>query len=235
MVAVLLLLTTLQQTPPPFAEVELDKVRAYHDLKLFHEEMTCTLTAGPNEVKIERSTFIDGSKFHCIQLVNATQRYESICDGSREWTISRPDRQYGDVAADTAFDPTAEVIKATNQHFYFRFDSDRPAQFACDPDFTPVSMETVTEGKDKLRKLVYSAVSKTGHTMTMTEWFLPDRWILKKVLLIGQSDVGDTRLECAMSTLDFEPTMPPDVFKLDPAIVDGYKKIDGTVSWPIGR
>ena len=60
--------------------------------------------------------------------------------------------------------------------------------------------------------------------MVVTQWFLPDKWIVKRFTIDGMSDTGPVRLKGEVGVLDFKATIPSNEFLLDPALVSGYEK-----------
>lgn len=64
--------------------------------------------------------------------------------------------------------------------------------------------------------------------MTITQWSLADRWIMKRFLIMGEGEDGPLELKGRAKLLDFKAEHSPSAFALDATKVQGYQKMGGT-------
>src|SRR5207237_6947943 len=114
--------------------------------------------------------------------------YEALCDGKLGWSIDHNRKVYfeGKASFPDVFDAKAARVTTPPDSFNFSFTSYQPIQFVLDPPLEIKSIETVKEGTETLRKVVASKTKANGSTLTIVQWFLPDKWILRKFTLDGQ-------------------------------------------------
>ena len=217
-----------QQAPASFEELEIDKLAAYHGLKSFHETMDVSSTINGSTTKVKRDTIMDGDKLHVVLSDSGGPKIEQICDGTNCWFIFRPKRIYFEEKADpTPFDPKAHLLKTDPDTGSMNLNFGIPLQFAHDPAPTIASCELVQAGREKLMKVVALATGTEGRKMTITQWFLPDRWILKRATMIGEGKDGPISIAAEVSRLDFKAVIGPRDFLLDRTVEQSFQKADG--------
>lgn len=222
----LTLLIALQE-PKTFEEIELAKIKAYHELSGFREVMTITLRSEETAV-FKRTIELDGPKHRAIFIMPGDAKLENVCDGATSRMIMHANKVYTDKKVDpwSSFDAKALLTKPEEDSLKFEFDTaEKPVLFGCSPPLVLKSFETLQEGGAKLRKVVASSTSKKGRTVTVTQWFLPDRWLIKQFRISGTGENGPIDVEGKSDKLEFNVTFPPDEFALDPAIVKDFQKV----------
>jgi hypothetical protein len=209
---------------PTFEELELNKIKTYNSLKNFHEELTVTSVQNGKTYQFARSTWIDGARSHSY-LDMGTGKVESVCDGKTDWIIVPSQGSYYETKLNppSKFDPKAWLLKADADGFNFTMSTEEPVKFACHLPFNVVSLDTVKEGGQALRKVVLSVTNSEGTKLTITQWFLPDRWLLKRFDVNTGPD-GPINMKGEMTTLDLHASAPADEFKLDPKKVEHLQK-----------
>jgi hypothetical protein len=227
MLAAWIALSLFAQKQVTFEDVELEKIKAYHDLKAFHEELEIDITTNGEVSILRRSTFLDGEKAHSILITPQQTKDESFSDGEKQWTIARAEKQFWEIKTDnnSKFDPKSELIKAIPNAFNFLCNWGRPVQFQPDPPPTLVSDEIVEVAKESLRRVKFMTTSPTG-IITITQWFQPDKWILKQFLVEMSNNDASVTMRRTETVQDFKPSIPPTEFTFDPKLVAGYAKGD---------
>jgi len=220
------LLTLLAAPPfPTFEELEIDKIKAYFELKAFHEELEVTDVEAAKTYLVTRSTKMDGLRSHSTG-GTGTSKVESVCDGKTSWLIFTSQASYYESKIDqtAAFDPKTWLLKADADGFNFAMNTTEPVQFACHLPLKVVSVEVVKEGAQNLRKVVASATNSKGIKLTITQWFLPDKWLVKR-FSVDTGPTGPINMKGVMTTLDLHATFPATEFNLDPKMVEHFQKM----------
>jgi hypothetical protein len=213
--------------PKTFEELEIAKLSAYHDVKAFQSVMDLSVTTAGNVATMHVRAMRDGERSYQVVTRSDGAPLESGSDGKNVWGIYPDQKVYTEHPADSfaAFDPKASLLAATSNNFKFNFGSDTQMQFASDPAFFLQSIEPVAVDGVKLRKAVASIVNKDGNTIVLTQWFLADKWLLKRFIVTGYSDNGAFAMKGDL-TLNQSATIDDKLFTLDPSKVQGYEKRD---------
>jgi hypothetical protein len=218
------------QTPKTFEDLEIEKLKAYHGLKTFHEVLDLKVDSGqPNEtpVVLKRETFMDGDRFHVIENADAAGRIEALFDGKIHYLIYHPNKTLTKTLDDgKPFDFKANLLTAGFHVFNMNVNSGMPFQIAADPQPQIQSIETVTEGKKDFRKVVAITSSTRGNQIRITEWFLPDRWILDHATVREETRDSPMSADLTVKTLEFDATPDPKEFVFDQATLKGYKQVN---------
>ena len=213
------LLVTLQ-TPTTFEALELAKIRAYHELKTCREVWEVEI----GDQKLGRDSIIDDGQYRVVITVG-DGRFISLADKKTSWMLMEPQKVYYESEIKPwTFDPKESLLKAAKDEFQFKFDSNKPMQFALSTEVKLMPIEEVTVDKEKLRKVVALAKNAKGHEISITQWFLPDRWLLKRFSVKGQGDGGPFEFGGVAKVLDLKAKIDPADFKLDPESIKGYQK-----------
>jgi len=213
--------------PKTFEDFELAKLVAYHGLKNFTSDMRITMSAAGQTSDLRLINRFDGEMFHSKVMTGEGASLEVGADGKRMWAIFPSDKAYfeGPIEAGKPYDAKAHLLKVEKESFRFNFGTEVQVQFSCDPPFKIKSISTVKEGTTTLREVVASVTNAKGHTLNLTQWFLPDRWILKRFSMKGQTEAGVTVFK-GEAALSLNAKFTPDEFKLDRASVIGFVKRD---------
>jgi hypothetical protein len=125
------------------------------------------------------------------------------------------------------FDPKTKLAKAEPESIKFTYTaSDDPILFACDPPFVLRSIDEVTEKDRKLRRAV-AVTGKNGRSVTLTQWFLPDRWLLTRFVIEGEDKEGKIKIVGNVLKMELNRTYNDKSFKPEPELVLGYRRIGG--------
>ena len=214
------------QTPKTFQDIEIAKIMAFHGLVKFKMDLTVSFDIGTSKAVTNVETILDGNHRHVkISLPDST-RMEYVDNGSTIWFINHSLKSYVETkyVPEASFDPKANLLKVAPLRFDFNFSSDQPVQFASDPPPIVQSISIVRDGGSTLRKVVASCTSKKGHKITITQWFLPNRWIVKRFEVVGQSDSGPFTGK-GEAKIDFNSPPRPREFE-PPKDVSTYKKVE---------
>ena len=183
MLSTFIALAFLAQAPKTFEDFELAKIKAYHGIQTFREELDVDLKMGEQGFTLLRTSALDGPKQHCTMNLSNPGRFEFISDGTTSWAIGYPEKQYSITKLDPTekFDPKAALTKVEADSFFFNFNAGSPTQFACEPEPTLVSNESVQDGTGTARRVVFKSTSRKGkHANHSPQWFEPDLMDLKK-------------------------------------------------------
>lgn len=71
-------------------------------------------------------------------------------------------------------------------------------------------------------------MSPRGNTLTVTQWFLLDRWILKRFTVLIEGPDGPNAIRGEIK-LDFKAAHGASEFTLKPEAIEGCEKHDGEV------
>lgn len=216
------------QAPKSFEDLEIEKIKAYHGLKGFREEFKIELK-GDDSSYVTRSVELDAGRFRAVIVMPEGQKMEDLFDGITNRIIMHESKTYFDVPFDKSrpFDPKDYLAKTEGESLKFSFASaGTPIQFACDPPLVIKSIETVQEGSARLRRVIATSAGKSGRTLTITQWFLPDKWLLKRFKIEGVGQSGPIHVEGTAVKLDLDAKFDAKHFTLDPATISGYKKLD---------
>lgn len=225
LVALTTLMLQSSTTPKTFEDLELDKITAYHNLKDFREEMDIEV----GDAKIHRTTMMDGDRSHIICTLSDGTKMESVCDGIVGWAILHSQKQYFERKIDrnATFDPKQFLLKTVPDSFNFNFNGGQPVQFALSPAFEITSVETIKDDGETLRKVVATSKKPNGHYLTLTQWFLPDRWLVKRFTIDGVGNDGPIRGRGEATKLRFDAKYTSPDFALDSTLIQGYQKVEG--------
>lgn len=220
--------------PKTFEDLEIAKIVAMHEVKNLRMETTISLPSpdGPAH-EIHLKMLVLGDRRRCSVIADDQVQLEVIDNSPTSWIIVPPQRKYAEIKPDTTkepkFDPKEQLLKAEPDSFSFKFDSDEPVRFAPYSAFVLQPMEVVHEGSNTLRKVAASITSKkTGNKITVTQWFLPDKWFLKRFTIEGRGQDGPISLKGEASVLDFKSALRDSDFILDMTTVQGFDKVDNT-------
>jgi len=209
--------------PETFDALEIAKITATHGIKHFRSVTNISGVTGQGVIKV--TDVEDGGRSHVTIKFPDGSNMEIIDDGSTVWSIVDQAKQYSEakrIQTDT-FDPKEMLLKS-HASVKFNFTYEGQMQFAADPQFVLAGIEKVQEAGASLRKAVATATSAKGNKVTITEWFMPDKWIMKRFSLVGQGESGSVSVKGEVSSIDFEATPLPGEFALDPARISGYTK-----------
>ena len=224
-----LILFAIGQVPKTFEDLEIEKIKAYHGLTAFRETMRITLSADASPDAIVRLIELDGKRQRGVFMLPGGAKMETVCDGATNRSFLHEAKAYADVAVDKkqAFIPKDLLAKADAESVQFEFTAGgQPVLMACDPQFKLQSVTTVKEGAEQLRKAISFATKEPGRTLTLTQWFLADRWILKRFNIEGQGKEGPVCIE-GVAKLEFDVKFRPLHFAMDPKAIEGYQKVGG--------
>jgi hypothetical protein len=224
------------QVPKTFEDLELAKIVAVHDLKNLKMEMTLPIPLNGELRDGHVDMLFSGDRRKCTISADGAVQMETIDNPPYHSVVVPPQKKYEEVKSDPpkdlAFDPKTHLLKTPQDEFRFQFESSGTVQFSPGPEFVLSQVEAVQEGTTKLRKIVAKATSKsTGHVLTVTQWFLSDKWILKKFTIDSQTDDGAISLRGEVTLLDFKATFKDADFVLDRSSIQGYEKVDGVLSF----
>ena len=224
----LIALLALRQTPKTFEDLELEKIKAYHAQKTFSEELELKSTDENGKVyKVLRTTLMDGDRSHIVAHLPDHSVVESFDDGKNSCVIMYSKKLYlTSTSTGAAFDPKSALIKADPDHGNMALNGELPYLIATNPTPEIKSIETVHENGETLRKVEASATNSVGHTTKITEWFLPDLWILKHAIVEGIGKDGPFKDELTVSKLDFHAKVREVDFAFDPSKVQGFQRVD---------
>jgi hypothetical protein len=226
----------LGQAPKTFEDLEIAKIVAMHDLKRVRMEFNLELPPEQGEThKLTYSRLVMGD--HCRSTVRFDDevQVDMITAPPYLWIVMPKAKKYTEIKDTTPkaqpFDPKQDLLKADPDTFNFKCD-ECAAKFAPAKEISIQSIETVHEGKAEYRKVIASIKSKsTGHVLTITQWFLPDKWIVKRFSIIGESSEGPVNYKGEATVIDLDPKLKDSDFVLDMSAVAGFEK---TVAGPNG-
>ncbi|HWD40016.1 MAG TPA: hypothetical protein VG944_14295 [Fimbriimonas sp.] len=233
----LIALLAITSDPKTFQEVEIAKAVAIHEAERLSLDYTATMQQEGQTKEMRIVMAKDGKREHDKIKVDGELMAESICDGRTSWMILDPQKAYleAKLEAITEFDPKKVLVKCEPMSFNYGFTSNSQFGFACDPPLELKSIEAVKEGDEPLRKVVGAATTAKGSSITITQWFLADKWILKKFNLHGRTQDGDFDIEGEASKIDFDPKFKDTEFDFDPARIQGYTKQEAPAPQSGGR
>jgi hypothetical protein len=220
------------QAPKTFKQLELAKIVAFHELKSVHlEEMLTTENGGaatPGGAS-RTSIFQEGNRVHWLFSAPDGTRVEALDDGLTTWLIFHHRKEYW-VMSDNklpAFKAEQKLIEAPPGQFKFNPMGTGPFQFASNPPPEIESIASAVLDGETLRKVVASVTSAKGNRLTVTQYFVPDRWVAKRaeVTIVGPST--NVRMSARLTTLDFHPAFTHGEFQFDPSKVKGYERHEG--------
>jgi hypothetical protein len=217
------------QTPKTIRDLESAKVEAIRGIKSFRLEMNSitVFSLDTKSVSSHVTMLRDGDRFRINRQVAGVTE-EDVNDGQTMWSIfSAPKkiyREYPDDASHMA-GPMKHPTRAKPQSWYLDFDWFQ-ARFDSDTPLKIKSIEDVHEGTSTLRKVIASDEAKgKPATMTLIQWFLPDKWILKRFYLNGHNENGPFMCQGEVTVLDFNAKITPRDFALDPSMIKGFRKV----------
>lgn len=218
----------LSQAPTTFVEVELEKIKAYVGLRAFREEMHISLSPGDPRGDFVRLIEIDGSMSRAVILMPDLTRLQAVCDGKTRWAVHQASKTYseGPASDGKTFKPSDHLAKAKEvDSFELDFDSvDRPVRFDANPGFVLKSIAEESLDGEKLRKVVAVSVrTDKAKQVTLTQWYLPDKWILKSFTLTSE---GKTLAEGRCKVLDFNATFERGYFVFNADSIKGFKRVN---------
>lgn len=194
--------------------------------------MTLNVSTGDGGAhELHMKTLVAGDRLRGSVIADGELQVEIIDDPPRHWIIVPPQRKYAldksKLAEDAKYDPRGDLLKAEPDSFKFRDDSDEQVQFAPVNRFVLQPMEIVHEGGSLLRKFVATITSRTtGHVLTVTQWFLPDVWIVKRFSVVGNMPSGPLSIKGEATLIDFKPHIKESEFLLDMSSVEGFEKVN---------
>jgi hypothetical protein len=223
-----LALWVISSTPKTFEDLEIAKIEALHGIKTFRWQMTVSLHSEGKDYSMKATMLRDGARGESDSSMPNVLELRTVTDGSTIWTLRDPQKVYEEAKLDPneVFDPKKLLIANHPHSFNYAFGTDNTFGFACDPPLNLMSLATVQEGGIALRKAVATSTNEKGQTLTLTQWFLPDKWILKRFTIDGKGDGGPFHADAEATTIDFKAKIGPKDFNLDPAMLTGYTKQD---------
>lgn len=226
MLASAIILLAVLQTPKSMEELELAKIKAWDELRLYREVLVMSL----NGAKLTKTYVKSGHRFYARIDLPDGSHLETLNNGEMGWTLLHRRKTYyeGKVESPLPDDPKSRVLKAEEGAVQFKFDDREPVRFATNPMPEITSTEVVEEGGKKLRRVIARATGKSGGTITFTQWFLPDRWIIKKFKIEGGGEDGPFTFTGEATEIDFKPKIDEAIFTLDPKQIEGYTKAEGS-------
>lgn len=222
MVASFVVLATLIQAPKTLEDLDLLKIKAYQALKTYRDVLTIEIETS----KLTKTTLKDGVRFHSNLSLPDGSKMESYNNGSMSWVILHAQKTYVEskVAQSLEFDPKSHLLKAEEGSLQFKFEDNRPVQFATTPSLPITLSDTVKEGNKELRRFVTSGTGKSGKKLTITQYFLPDRWIVVRFMVEGEGESGPTLAKGEVTEQDFKAKVSDSLFKPDLKKLEGYSK-----------
>lgn len=219
---------SIAQVPKTFEDVEIEKIRAYVGLKTFREEMHISMRPGDPRGDFVRLIEIDSPMSRSIILMPDLTRFQAVCDGKTRWTIQHAAKEYteGSVDSGKPFKPSEHLANAEEvDSFEIEFSSgDQPIRFAASPNFKLGAMTEEHVAGERERKVLATATKADKTQIRLTQWFLADKWILKRFRL----EKGVELLaEGKCKKLELNAKFEPSYFVMNPALIQGYKKIEG--------
>ena len=228
MTHLLVFISLIAQPPKSLSEVEINKILAFHELQNYREILEVELIRNGNDhYSMKAVTCIAGKKLHFVLTSPDGNRLESIVDGKISTLIVASSKVYCSYPypADAKFDPRAHLLKIEPGKFSFNSSSGAPFRFSMDPDLPITSDGLVEVDHAKFRRVVVSGVGTSGRRVSITQYFLPDRWLLQRFEIEGEAETGTFYLNGKVTVSEFSPKFPETEFLFDPKAVDGFKKL----------
>ena len=243
MISVLLLIATRAPQNPPaapltFEDVEIAKIRAFHDLPRFELEAEIK---SPHQDTVF-TVLKDGSRWDIAPKdlgKHYNNQFEIFDDGNNTLYIlddSHTLVSKGD--AEGPLDPMTLLLKSGPSFAEGNYEVNRQPQFSIDPSFAIVSDESVRLDGHRRRKVVAKFPPHDGllgeTQITITQWFLPDKWIAMRTEVAGSTSRGPVDATWQVKKFDPNPKNTEKVFALVTSRIATYKKYDST-GRPLGQ
>lgn len=219
------------QALPTFEEVEKNKYQAFAALTSF--KGTYVVVSVPEQglaVRQEVQLTL-GEKGRRIKIsVDGNAGLESGWTQDQKWLVSHPNKTY-------VFKQESKGFKVTNPYhalgvdkgsFNFTVDEYGP-RFATDPAAKVTAKQKATLDGAQTVKVDAQAVNAAGNgEVTVTQWFLPDSWYLKRFEVVLTSK-GKELLKIVgfLQDANFKASLPESQFQLPAEVGRNYKKVEG--------
>ena len=229
MILPLFALFAAAQNPKSFEDLELAKIVTWHNVKhmRFEEKLTSTEENGDVHV-IGVSVLIQGDKSRASLKIDDQPLLISLTNPPESWVVAPSQKKYFQQKIDTtkrpAFDAKEHLLKADPDTFNLTFDTDEPIRFGPAKKFVIRSFTTVREGGESLRKVEATITNKEGRSLVVTQWFLLDKWIVKRFTVARSGQSSKIAMKGVATTIDFEPNAKDSEFVLDRSTIAGFEK-----------
>lgn len=225
-IMILLLAAALLELPT-WDEVSQAKHAAYRNLSDYFETWSVRILDENGEESFFFDRYIAGAKYRISLRRGTTFVLESGYDGTQQWMVLHEARVFSTREGPNEvflrkWQPAAPDAVAKNS-FRFNFTDGYDISFLSNPPLAVVSDEIEAE----VRKIRSQAKrSDTGATVTLTEWFRKDTWILARFdveIVDGERELS--RIEARIVNHSFEAKNPDARFNLPQAVQEGYRRV----------
>jgi len=217
MLGIAIALCAVDKTPRTFEELEDAKVNAFHSIERARIECRAHVLGDVSQTKAKYSkwfhyefsvsTLIDGSRYHSTVKHDNGEGEEFLSDGAHSWMVNFGRLlDFGPIQKDQ-FDPKA--FNATRMDLKWANPNRGLLLFNVVAKFKLKGSPTTETVKGQVLRKVVSNIPGDG--TTLTQWFLPDRWILKKAILVGPA--GEYTDTFEFPKIDFNPVIRASEFK----------------------
>lgn len=212
---------------PTWDEVAQAKHAAYRTLADYFETWSVRIIDEDGEESFLFDRYIAGQKYRISLRRGTTFVLESGYDGAKQWMALHDARAYAvregpNEVFSRKWQPPSPDAVAKNS-FRFNFTDGYDISFLSNPPLVVISDETAGD----LRKIRSQAKrADTGATVTLTEWFRKDMWILARFdveIIDGQRELS--RIEGRIVNHSFEAKNPDARFNLPQAVEQGYRRV----------
>ncbi|MEW5884067.1 MAG: hypothetical protein AB1725_07575 [Armatimonadota bacterium] len=212
---------------PTWDEVSQAKHAAYRTLGDYFETWSVRILDEEGEESFLFDRYIAGAKYRISLRRGTTFVLESGYDGTRQWMALHDARAFSvregpNETFTRKWQPAAADTVAKNS-FRFNFTDGYDITFLSNPPLAVVSDEVDGEMR-KVRSQAKRA--DTGATVTLTEWFRKDKWILARFdveIVDGERELS--RIEGRVVNHSFEAKNPDTRFNLPQAVQEGYRRV----------
>jgi hypothetical protein len=166
---------------------------------------------------------INGDLMSCQVMSSGQKAVDIVFDGTQTWEVNHQNQTYYHYSGGS-FHPR-DYLPVTAAGGTLKIGQNLPLLplfLSYQPSPSLKSIELVKEGTEVYRKVEFGEKSKKGNSLTLTEWFFPDRWILKKATF--RTSIGYSA-DFIASNFNFSDKTPASEFKINPETLKGYKEI----------
>ena len=219
------------QTLPTFEDVEKNKYQAFAALATF--KGTFVVVSVPQEglavrQEVELSLGQTGRRIKIS--VNGVPGFESGWTQDQKWIVSHAAKSYVSKQEAKAFKVTAPYHPLSVEKGAFNFTVDEYGpRFATDPRASVVSKDKVTFEGAQLTRIVAQAVNPSSNgEVSVTQWFLPDTWYLKRFeVVLTSKGTQLLKLVGFLQDGNFKASLPESTFQLPAEVSRNYKRVEG--------
>jgi len=222
-----LLLFAPLQNPIAWDEVAKAKHAAYRTLEDYYETWSVRILDEDGEDSFLLDRYLAKDKYRISLRKGTTFVLESGYDGQRKWIVSHERRAYavlqGPNEAYAAPWKPADPKTVPANSFHFNFLDGYDLTFQSNPP-----LQVVEDQSEELYRRIRSKAVRTdtGATVTVTEWFQKDAWLLAKFdVEIVDGERTLSRIEGRVVNSSKQAANPAKRFEMPSTVSESYREV----------